>query len=105
MASSICYLIFISSLTVRFCDLSDYKLLVNGQVKSDNFGFTIAKFSYKYGLLRTSQIHIKPLVTDTIKDGNRLVDVSVDREIIESTALTLRSTDSKNRPQNSRETG
>ena len=39
LASGICYLIFIGSLTVRF-DLSDYKLLVIGQVKSDSFGVT-----------------------------------------------------------------
>ena len=39
LASGICYLIFIGSLTVRF-DLSDYKLPVIGQVKSDSFGVT-----------------------------------------------------------------
>ena len=39
LASGICFLIFIGSLTVRF-DLSDYKLLVIGQVKSDSFGVT-----------------------------------------------------------------
>ena len=42
LASGICYLIFIGSLTVRF-DQSDYKLLVIGQVKSDSFGVTVAK--------------------------------------------------------------
>ena len=55
LASGICYLIFIGSFTVRF-DLSDYKLLVVGQVESDSFGVTKAKLSYKYGLLRTNQI-------------------------------------------------
>ena len=57
LAGGICYLIFIGSLTVRF-DLSDYncKLLVIGQVKSDSFGVTVAKLSYKYGLFRTNQI-------------------------------------------------
>ena len=40
--SGICYLIFIGSLTVRI-DLSDYKLVIIGQVKSDSFGVTIAK--------------------------------------------------------------
>ena len=39
LASGICYLIFIGSLNVRF-DLSDYRLLVIGQVKSDSFGVT-----------------------------------------------------------------
>ena len=39
LASGICYLIFIGSLTVRF-DLSYYKLLVIGQVKSDSFEVT-----------------------------------------------------------------
>ena len=39
LASGICYLIFIGSLTVRF-ELSDYKLPVIGQVKSDSFGVT-----------------------------------------------------------------
>ena len=39
LASGICYLIFTGSLTVRF-DLSDYKLLVIGQVKSGSFGVT-----------------------------------------------------------------
>ena len=48
LASGICYLIFIGSLTVRF-DLSDYKLLVIGQ-----FWSYMAKLSYKYGLLRTN---------------------------------------------------
>ena len=33
-----------------------YTLLVIGQVKSDSFGVTKAKLSYKYGLLRTNQI-------------------------------------------------
>ena len=50
-ASDISYLIFIGSF-----DLCCHKLLVNGQVKSDSFGVTVAKLSYKYGLLRTSQI-------------------------------------------------
>ena len=36
MACGICYLVFIGSITVRF-DLSDYKLPVIGQVKSDSF--------------------------------------------------------------------
>jgi len=54
MASSICHLIFIGSLTVRL-DLFDHKLLVIGQVKLDSVGVTIAKLSYKYGLLRTNQ--------------------------------------------------
>ena len=54
LACGISYLIFTGSLTVRF-DLSDYKLLVIGQVKSDSFGVKIAKLSYKYGLLRTNQ--------------------------------------------------
>ena len=45
----------IGSLTVRF-DLCFHKLLVKGQVKSDSFGVTVAKLSYKYGPLRTSQI-------------------------------------------------
>ena len=48
-------MIFIGSLTVQF-DLSDYKLLIIRQVKSDSFGVTIVKLSYKYGLLRTNQI-------------------------------------------------
>ena len=50
LASGICYLIFIGSLTVRF-DLSNYKLLVIGQVKSDSFGVTVAKLRP----LRTNQ--------------------------------------------------
>ena len=41
-----------------------YKLLVIGQVKSDSFGVTKAKLSYKYGLLRT--IWFKHFVIDTI---------------------------------------
>ena len=49
------YLIFIGSLTVRF-DLSDFKLPVIGQVKSDSFGITKAKLGYEDGLLRTNQI-------------------------------------------------
>ena len=40
LGNGICYLIFIGSLTVRF-DLSDFKLLVIGHVKSDSFGVTI----------------------------------------------------------------
>ena len=40
LASGICYLIFIGSLIVRV-DLSDYKFLVIGQVKSDSFGVII----------------------------------------------------------------
>ena len=50
LASGICYLTFIGSLTVRF-DQSDYKLLVIGQVKSDSFGVTVAKLRP----LRTNQ--------------------------------------------------
>ena len=46
--------IFIGPLTDRL-DLSDYKLLVIGQVKLDSFGVTIAKLSCKYGLLRANQ--------------------------------------------------
>ena len=46
LASGICYLIFIGSLTVGF-DLSDYKLLVIGLVKLDSFKVTIAKLSFK----------------------------------------------------------
>ena len=42
LASGICYLIFIGSLTVRF-DQSGYKLLVIERVKSDSFGVTVAK--------------------------------------------------------------
>ena len=53
-ASGFCYLIFIGSLSVRL-DLSDYKLLIIGQVKLDSVGVTIAKLSYKYGLSRTNQ--------------------------------------------------
>ena len=64
-----------------------------------------SKISYKYGLLRTNQIHIKHFLIDTIKEGNRLVDVSVERELIVSTAQTLCSMDGKNCPQNSRATG
>ena len=41
-----------------------YKLLVIGQVKSDSFGVTKAKLSYKYGLLRT--IRFTHFVIDTI---------------------------------------
>ena len=51
LASGIFYLIFIGSLTIRF-DLSDYKLLLIGRVKSDSFEVTIAKLSYKYGPIR-----------------------------------------------------
>ena len=57
MASGICYLIFIGSLTVRF-DLSDYELLVIGQVKLDTFGVTIAKSA--------EPIRFKHFVIDTI---------------------------------------
>ena len=64
-----------------------------------------SKISYKYGLLRTNQIHIKHFLIDTIKEGNRLVDVSFERELIVPTAQTLCSMDGKNRPQNSRATG
>ena len=64
-----------------------------------------SKISYKYGLLRTNQIHIKHFLIDTIKEGNRLADVSFEGELIVSTAQTLCSMDSKNRPQNSRATG
>ena len=54
MASGICYLIFVGSLTVLF-HLTDYKLLVIGQVEPDSFGvIIIAKLSYKYGPLRTN---------------------------------------------------
>ena len=52
--NGIYYLIFIGSLTLQFV-LSDYKLLLTtayGYI----FGVTIAKLSYKYGLLRTNQI-------------------------------------------------
>ena len=45
VVSGSCYLIFIGSLTVQF-DLSDYKLLIIRQVKSDSFGVTIVKLSY-----------------------------------------------------------
>ena len=56
MASGICYLIFVGSLTVLF-DLTYYKLLVIGQVEPDSFGvIIIAKLSYKYGPLRTNLI-------------------------------------------------
>ena len=36
MAWDICYLVFIGSIAVRF-DLSDYKLQVIGELKSDSF--------------------------------------------------------------------
>ena len=51
LASGICHLIFIGSFTVRF-DLSDYKLLVIGQVKSDSFKVTIAKLSSKISAVK-----------------------------------------------------
>ena len=50
-------MIFIGSLTVRF-DLSDYELLVIGQVKLDTFGVTIAKSA--------EPIRFKHFVIDTI---------------------------------------
>ena len=47
MACGICYLVFIGSLTVRF-DLSDYKLLVIGQIKLDSFGVGIASSKWHF---------------------------------------------------------
>ena len=49
LASGICYLILIGPLTVRLCDLFDYKRLVIGQVKSDSFGVTTAKLATNMG--------------------------------------------------------
>ena len=39
--------------------LSDYKLLVIGQIKSDSFGFTIAKLSYKIWAVKNQLIRFK----------------------------------------------
>ena len=59
----ICYVVkfhwlvaFATSWFLLVLYLSDYKLLLIGQVKSDSFEVANPKLSYKYGRLRTNQI-------------------------------------------------
>ena len=75
--SNICCLIFIGRLDVRF-DLSDYKQLLIGQVKSDSFGAASAKLSNKIGAVKnqsdSSILLLTQLVIFTVSSnclGNR----------------------------------